>query len=349
MYEVMIVDDMEIFRRQLSRMKIWTKQDKFNITCEAHDGVDAIRKLSQKSVDVVITDIKMPKMDGIELLREIKAEKLCRCVILVSEYTEFEYARQGIILGAFDYLVKPITEESIENMLSRIYEYLQNNKEEYYPEVEEKHLIDGLLSMAEDIEHRQYQVIGAVEELAGKSYIQMGVLLSKILKNTFNKVLENNSWLDGLIFNLERAEKKLTSYGEKYMLNASFSAYIREIQISLKKYKLGDENSLTRRVCEYVLERPFEKVSLSDTAAKCFVNKTYLSHTFKQDTGISFVDYVTMYKMEKAKHMVEYTDMRFFEIANKLGYDDADYFSRSFKSIYGVSPTEYKKVGITGI
>ena len=65
MLEVMIVDDMEIMRKEIKRLKIWREQTGFIVSAEAKDGQDAIKKLREKNMDLVITDIRMPIVDGV--------------------------------------------------------------------------------------------------------------------------------------------------------------------------------------------------------------------------------------------------------------------------------------------
>ena len=79
-------------------------------------------------MDLVITDIRMPIVDGVELLKKIISEELSYCVVFLSEYTEFEYARQGIVYGAFDYIVKPVNQDKIERVLVKVKEYIEKKK-----------------------------------------------------------------------------------------------------------------------------------------------------------------------------------------------------------------------------
>lgn len=120
MYRVMIVDDAEFMRRDIKRSKLWGDASGFVITEEANDGVEALEKISTNPVDLIITDIKMPNMDGLELLEEISKKRLCPYVVLLSEYTEFGYAREGIVNGAFDYIGKPMKDNELERLLSRV-------------------------------------------------------------------------------------------------------------------------------------------------------------------------------------------------------------------------------------
>ena len=102
MYTLLVVDDKEIFHRMIARTSYFkTNRDKFHIK-SARNGLEALELLQGSEIDIVLTDICMPFMSGIELLREINKRKLCKCTILLSAYSDFSYAKEGIITGAFD-------------------------------------------------------------------------------------------------------------------------------------------------------------------------------------------------------------------------------------------------------
>ncbi|MBX7427780.1 response regulator [Clostridium chauvoei] len=132
MFNVMVVDDLPIMRKDIIRKKIWGEKTGFRVVSEASDGEEALTKIRDNKIDLIITDIKMPNIDGVTLLKKIKEARLSICVILLSEYSEFKYAREGIIFGAFDYLTKPINEKELEEALIRANKFLveQRRKEE---------------------------------------------------------------------------------------------------------------------------------------------------------------------------------------------------------------------------
>ena len=86
LFKLMIVDDEEIIRIEIKRL-IEKSLLGFTLIDEAANGFEAITKLVNQPVDLVITDIKMPKIDGIELLKEVKERNLASCVILISGYS----------------------------------------------------------------------------------------------------------------------------------------------------------------------------------------------------------------------------------------------------------------------
>lgn len=123
MYQVLLVEDDTAMRLLYTKMKSWTECG-FQIAEQASNGKHALEALEKRSFDLVFTDVRMPFIDGIELLREIKQRGIQTNVIFSSSYDEFEYARQGLILGAFDYILKPVDERKLENVLTRMKEKL---------------------------------------------------------------------------------------------------------------------------------------------------------------------------------------------------------------------------------
>lgn len=119
MYKILIVEDDSAMRFVYSKMKVWAEHG-FQIASETSNGKDALALLSKNKYDLVISDIRMPFIDGIELLREIKKRSIDVCVVFVSSYDEFEYARQGLVLGAFDYILKPVNESQLAQALERV-------------------------------------------------------------------------------------------------------------------------------------------------------------------------------------------------------------------------------------
>lgn len=135
MYRIMLVEDDEAIRYVYSRMKVWERYG-FQIAAEAGNGQQALEEMKKNPVDAVFTDIRMPFMDGITLMKNIRQDYPEVLFVLVSSYNEFEYAREGLRLGALDYIVKPVGEADLEPVLSRIKEQLHT---------QEKKGISGLL------------------------------------------------------------------------------------------------------------------------------------------------------------------------------------------------------------
>jgi|GEM_PF-544745 len=106
MTRLLIVDDESLLRQGFMHMTDWETQG-FQIVGEASNGKEALEIIAQKSPDIVVTDIKMPLMDGVELTKIIKEDYPGIQVVILSSYNDFEYVREMLRLGAFDYILKP--------------------------------------------------------------------------------------------------------------------------------------------------------------------------------------------------------------------------------------------------
>lgn len=124
MYNVLIVDDDRAVRYDLKKSGVWQKHG-FTVTKEATNGQEALQKITESHFDLILIDIKMPKIDGIAFLKELRDNAFDFCVVIASGYSTFEYARQGLVLGAFDYLLKPIESSNLEDVLARVSMYLE--------------------------------------------------------------------------------------------------------------------------------------------------------------------------------------------------------------------------------
>ena len=110
MYKTLLVFDNYDLLEEIKKLSIWGDSSEFEITDVVSDGVSAYRKIRENRYDLVITEIRIMGMDGLQLLRNVKKEGICSHIVLCSEFEDFNYARQGIILGAYDYFVKPFDE-----------------------------------------------------------------------------------------------------------------------------------------------------------------------------------------------------------------------------------------------
>jgi two-component system response regulator YesN len=117
MLRLMIVDDESVIRNGLKYM-IESENSPFTEIEVAADGIEALKLMDDFHPDLLITDIQMPEMDGLTLIREAQLKHVKRFVVL-SGYEKFDYAREAIRLQVTDYLLKPIRESELFALLSR--------------------------------------------------------------------------------------------------------------------------------------------------------------------------------------------------------------------------------------
>ena len=126
MYKILIVDDEKIERNGI-RFLLKKLNLEFEIA-EAVNGVDALEKLEKEDFDILLTDVKMPFMDGIELIDHVVKEKTKLRTVIFSGCNEFAYAKKAIRLGVIDYILKPVDPNEFKNTLNKVVNELEEAK-----------------------------------------------------------------------------------------------------------------------------------------------------------------------------------------------------------------------------
>ncbi|MEL3906223.1 MAG: response regulator [Treponema sp.] len=119
MYKVLIVEDEELIRKGLIFTTNWLALG-CTVVGEAGDGEEGLEKIYELAPDIVIADICMPVLSGLEMIQKAQEAGKSFYPIILSSYSDFEYARMSIHLGVFEYLLKPIDERALALVIARI-------------------------------------------------------------------------------------------------------------------------------------------------------------------------------------------------------------------------------------
>jgi len=125
--KVLICDDEKMVCELIMRLIDWNSLD-MSIVGIVHNGFEALELIKEMQPDIVITDIKMPEMDGLELVRNAAEKGYSNKFIIISGHKQFDYAYNAIKYGVEDYLLKPINERELINVLKRLRDNITTNK-----------------------------------------------------------------------------------------------------------------------------------------------------------------------------------------------------------------------------
>ncbi|AEY64438.1 response regulator [Clostridium sp. BNL1100] len=526
--KVMLVDDEENTRNLLRLVLDWEAMG-FEIAGEASSGQEGLNLVDELLPDLIVTDIKMPFMDGLEFARLVAENYPTIKVIVLTAYEEFEYAKQGIKMGISDFLLKPIKrseiKESIENIRKKIlneridreeYNKVREKLKESLPILIEKLLNDLVMSnnLPQDINEKlEYYNLSILKKYFQIAVVSVGevpsikdqentivhqILYIDIIKQYFkadkNIIVFDNNRGNTVIINSDKqvnlpecceqiktmiinklkcdisiglsniytqldklhqgykealealnykaiygsniviqyrdicidrqkpssinivdigmeevtfyiragiADKAKELLRERFFrirdISLSSSNELRVMGISMITAVLdsisemdlnlneifGSVSSLYSDVLEfnnvseieaYIIDvtekltkainllREKKKKSIMDNiisylkdnisnseltltalASHFFINPSYLSRTFKQHTGYTFVEYLTRLRIQKAIELFNSCDAMAYEVAEKVGIPDPNYFGKCFKKYTGFSINDYKK------
>lgn len=497
--KILIADDQPSVHQFLEKALRW---DFYGITelLHAYNGREALEQIQGAGPELMILDIKMPLLNGLELLQQLKGRSQQPKIIILSAYNEFEYAREAMKYGVKNYILKPIDPEILgsavaeligekqeelilraEHCLAEILRHPRPPEPSALQALEEafaalhidkylsalvtrRHSLPGsaapgqrdaatvgypnLMSVAVDSEvlyllipipasqpeaaicqtfvkmiqswNRQtnpeqnyviaFSESGAAARDLHKTYLQAekAVQMRFYQEDTsffhynvhFRQLPSERSetakknLLDALRMNfpapkiMEYLKELFQSYRAEKLLPEMVRQSCQEILLVMKacdaapgcnqpgkdepeedsnavfriNQRMDDleaamlkairaarpqavkpEQGIVREIKKYTETNYRDELSLDTIAKKFFISKFQLCRLFKKETGINYWDFVTRVRMEKALLLLANTELKSYEIAFMVGYDDICHFSTLFKKFYGKSPKQYRK------
>ncbi len=250
MYQVLLVDDEAPDLEGLQTLVPW---ESFGMQAQwaSNSAAKALEIIQREAVDLLVSDIRMPGMSGLDLFSRGKEYKPDLLAVFISGHADFSYAKRAIRENAAAYILKPVDDAELSEILK--------------------------------------SVVLKLDKLSAKN----GVLS--------------------------------TEDGEAKPAEAR-----------------GHERLIIRDVKRAVEEELEQGVSLKELAARFGVTPNHLGFVFHQETGKFFSDYLTLHRLERAKVMLKDSQLKIYEVADKLGYKNISHFNRVFKDRYGLTPREYR-------
>jgi two-component system response regulator YesN len=334
MYHVLVAEDEHWIRSGIVEM-VDRIGEGFKVVGEVENGDEAWNLIQELCPTVLITDIMMPKMDGLSLIKQIDDIKFPIVSIIISGYDNFAYAQQGIRYGVSEYLLKPVRQEMLKEALERSIYRL----EMLYPVHEQlmqiQSFVDRIQSMdAQQLNLEQSQLIQSILKNR-KTHPSSKLGLLRILAGKLSDLLEY-SYLDfiksfvdnGSEESLKRHIQQLTELWCQYGQN----------QHNKRSFRL-----VMKQACDFAEKSYMQEISLSQISEFVGLSVSHFSALFKQHSGDSFVNYMNGIRINKAKQLLLEPDLKIYQVADMVGFSSMPYFNRVFKNITGMSPNEYRK------
>ena len=353
MYKVLLVDDEPMVRMGISTILKRHYTDLF-ICGEAADGKKAIELTLKYNPELVITDIRMPVMDGFEYVKYLHEFYRDTVVIVLTGFDDFLYAKEMIKYNIYSYILKPIDTDEFLDLIIKSKHEINNRKRNLSTNNFLNLHYDGVLAKAY-MHLYDSNTLYFIHSRDNEG-------LAKSIFLAFNYLVENNFSYDHIcLFSIEFAnviasELKLSDKQKGSFVDCmKRCSNIEELRRCLITYSTEmlasayEEDKLTERtlkvienIKKYVNDNLAGDLSLTNIGKKFHFNESYLSTLFKAITGGNFIDYVTRIRLEKAISYMDNDELLICEIAAKVGYSNQSYFCRLFMKTYGMTPKEYR-------
>lgn len=374
-FSVLLVDD-EILTRQLLEAKLKALP---NVSVLGMPNGQAAKEyLINHVVDLVITDIRMPIMGGLELAEFISQFCPHTMVIILSGFGEFDYAKQAIRLGVKEYLLKPIQSQNLEDIVLKCKQETELNrvlqiKKGYNPEKDLEQMLESILK--EDSSDSRMEELEQLFPCQGTVVTLNSIAddknesneLCTAYKNLISAVVRNQTVISLGYHNGEYRYLIIPRAAEFHRNLEAIGEYLnrilaREIRFTvgptvgsvkdLRKLDLFSDNDFStqviERACQFMKEHLGEAISRNMVAEHVFLSHSYFGHLFKQVKGMRYNAYLTEMRIEQAKKLLQ-KNMMVSDVAAAVGYRDAKYFSEIFYEKTGCFPSDYKFLSINEV
>ncbi len=342
MINVVIVDDDINVITGLKNVFVWEELGaKLVMTCS--NGREALDYMENQPVDLVIFDIKMPVMNGLELCKHIYSQYPNVSMIIISAIADFEYARETMKYGVSDYIVKPITMPKIRS-LSEIIVRLSKAKDAKTRLNSILHNIDFERNVKNALSVGEKEILQEIIQL-DDFYFQAGHQIIKEYYWRMIDILRNFIKEIGSMFYDD--DEFLSSFNQlddmQQMREFTMKTYVEFLNFRGHE-KQSSKMMLVEQIRYYIDHNYSDKnLNVNSIAERFLLNPSYLSTLFKNYYSVSLTNYIIDKRMNKAKELLIETAQPVQKITEIIGYEDVNYFNRVFKNNVKMTPTEYRK------
>lgn len=361
MIKALIVDDEKNTRDSLREYVSWSAMGVDSVET-AKNGLAALELAERNMPDLLLTDIRMPKMNGIELATKVRAlSPECR-IIFLSGYADKEYLKEAIHLKAVSYIEKPLDVKEIEFVIMKAIAESRDVQaartaaiRRFYYGFDRPVRSAQAVDASACIRLRQHLLADDREKAESlvREFAESAAALqdpdTKRLKSLFFQMLQiageagkdrgtspGNDPDSQTHLTWQRVESAET-------LLELTSCLLHDIERHFRA--LTDSDSTGRKlylITRYIRENYADPtLSTHSIADHIHFSHTYLCAFFKKHAGMTVGAYITDIRMEKAKELLKDGRLKQYEIARSLGYTDANYFTTLFKKHTGVTPARY--------
>ncbi len=399
--KVLIVEDEVLVREGLKSVIGWNKLG-MEVVGDAANGRQALEIYERERPDIVLTDIRMPVMDGLELIARIREEDKKTGIVILTCYEKFGYLQEALRMGVSDYILKlKMKPAEIEAAMAKVKKKLDEDEENgagpdgveefrlqkeeelkryiFYHQVSIGFFRSRMERLSLAVKEKDMVLLRVVIQRYEKARLKImddrGMLIRFVILNTTEEIMEKygggetiqegpdcfllfmnvvndptdeGSWMEKMQKEISHVLSNFMGVRAVWGVSGVFQSFT-ELPDKYQEccQKMQDERvDLSVEIFEavrYIEGNLTQRLTLNQVASSINLSPNYLSSLFKKELGVGFVDYITEKRVERAKELLENTGLKTYEVAQKAGFVDESYFSKTFKRITGKRPSAFRK------
>lgn len=333
MYRVILVDDEPWALSGLEEIIDWAAEG-FEICGRCTNAAEALEVMDRCDAEVLFTDIRMPRMNGLELVSAVKQQKPEAECVIISAYSDFEAARRAIRHRAAGYLLKPLEKDEVLEMARRVRDQLDaRDAGSHYLSID-------------DTEALAYAVRRLDRNSRGS---QCCVLISQSpLKSGGREIWEIKIRdYDLYVYFYSSNEKNLPpeytggpapARSRWHENHRDLSAMLREAEAAGNGQFSFVDHPLAADIQFYIGVNFGKNISLRSIAKDFLLSESYLCELFKKHSGETIIKFLNKVRLCNARRLLEHSDLSIKQVYQRTGFSDYSYFDRSFKRLFGITP-----------
>lgn len=345
--KAIVVDDDEIVLQGLNQVIPWSSLG-FETVISAKNGDEAYRRALTSNPDVIITDIRMPVMDGLELSCKIHETLDSVFIIIMSAYEDFQYAKSAMQYGVSDYILKPIDLEKIGQLTQRLRQIREKKRtqKDFICSLYNKKLGESVAQALQktDVNEMTSFLDRNVFQLASSSS-DMKKLCLKLIDILFLHFKTIGVGLENVCPPKEGIFARIVELGSGGEIRGYTESLFRKVFRFLTEEKSNHEEAVAS-AAKRIVDREYtdSSLSLQCVADRVGITPSRLSVLFRQVFGINFSSYLARLRIEKSQVLLRDVSLKIEDIGSMVGYSDSHYFAKVFKRSVSLTPSEYRNI-----
>ncbi len=337
MRDIILVDDEEWALQDIK--ELISPHAGYRVTGAYADSRQALEAIIREKPAVVFSDLHMDGLSGRELINEIHARCPKTLMVIISAYSDFDVAREALSRNVVDYLLKPLTQESVDSLFRRLDGMLLPESADAPQMAEESAAAERQAAFP------HCRVVSWPADPKGKERT-LSALRSAFPDGSM-KVLRDEYGYTAL---LSTPEPALAGAFSRARVGASrerrdFSDYDdmrREAFVSRIAGFSYQDNALVGSVQSYIALHYQSNITMDALASRFYLSKNHLSNVFNASCSTTVISFLTHVRVAMAAHLLSSTELSIQQVAVEVGYSDSGYFSRVFKKLRSMSPEAYR-------